>query len=237
MAKQERHLTTELLSAYLDRQLSSEELSLCDSHLKTCKQCQYTLAELRQTVNLLRAMPQPALPRSFVLPLDITATEISQRRSEPANVLRLPSTPTRLSRRPTYLYNTLRAVSSIAAVLAITFLFSGLFTGLPHFGGTSTAGTSTGASVSKAPASSTNTAGQNTPSVVSHIATPAASPAVVEGQHYNGKTTVPSDIGKPLLPLPDISTQLGRFQLGILFLAVSIMAYLLLRWQRRRLQL
>ena len=80
MAKQDRHPTIEQLSAYLDGQLSSGELSECDTHVETCQQCQQMLAELRETVALLHALPQPTLPRSFTLP-PISLSPVSHLRS------------------------------------------------------------------------------------------------------------------------------------------------------------
>src|SRR5436309_2497563 len=68
----DRHLTTTQLSALIDKQLSAQELALCKAHLQSCQQCQSALAGLQQTVALLQAMPEPALPRSFALPAGVT---------------------------------------------------------------------------------------------------------------------------------------------------------------------
>src|SRR5438270_13480242 len=62
------HLTTEQLSAFLDKQLTLQEQAFFDAHLQVCSQCQQALAELRRTVVLLRAMPRIDVPRSFTLP-------------------------------------------------------------------------------------------------------------------------------------------------------------------------
>src|SRR6266568_3115535 len=77
VADQVQHLTTEELSAFLDEQLSSQERTTIEAHLQTCERCQHELASLRQTVALLRALPQPALPRSFVLPAAKVPVSIS----------------------------------------------------------------------------------------------------------------------------------------------------------------
>ncbi len=58
----------ELLSAYLDGELSETERATLEEHLATCPECQRTLAELQQIRTLLRALPEPALERSFLLP-------------------------------------------------------------------------------------------------------------------------------------------------------------------------
>ncbi|HYX51442.1 MAG TPA: hypothetical protein VE843_16970, partial [Ktedonobacteraceae bacterium] len=133
MAKQDRHPTIEQLSAYLDGQLSSQELSTWDTHLNMCQECQQTLAELRATVTLLHALPQPGLPRSFMLPADSVLT-----RSAPVQ----PPIPIPLHAAPRrrawsfYMQGMVRTVSTIAAILGIVFLLSGLIGIAPSRGGT-----------------------------------------------------------------------------------------------------
>ncbi len=53
----------ERLSAYLDDQLSDAENAELTAHLATCERCGAELAELRGTIRLLQALPQPARPR------------------------------------------------------------------------------------------------------------------------------------------------------------------------------
>ena len=196
MAQENHHLTTEQLSAHLDGQLSGKEQSQLDAHLKTCEQCQQELTDLRRTVALLHAMPRPALPRSFVLPLDIQPSADSQREDkdeleEPdrapialatARARRSEASESSSSRRrwPIYVRTALRTVSSIAAVIGFVFFLSGVFTTFPYGGGgsTTTSGVSqampqarsnatTGA---KARESSANTQG-------SQVVTPQLSPS------------------------------------------------------------
>ena len=59
---------TEALSAYLDGALDGAEREALERHLATCETCRTELAGLRRVGALLRAMPEPALPRSFTLP-------------------------------------------------------------------------------------------------------------------------------------------------------------------------
>ncbi|GAC1406376.1 MAG: hypothetical protein NVSMB49_25980 [Ktedonobacteraceae bacterium] len=143
MAKQDRHLTTARLSAFIDGQLSPEEQAQSEAHLSNCEVCQQQLAELRQTVTLLHALPQPPLPRSFTLPIaESAAIRGVARSARPLN----PITP--LSRHyglPSYVTGAVRVVSTLAAVLGIVFLLSGLFGTVIHGGGTS-ASTSSGGS-------------------------------------------------------------------------------------------
>ena len=89
---QQGHLTTEQLSASLDKQLTPQEQAFFDAHLHTCVRCQHALTELRRTVALLHAMPQPVLPRSFTLPTTIAPIQIQTVRpqAQPAQQRRPP---------------------------------------------------------------------------------------------------------------------------------------------------
>ena len=57
----------ELLSAYIDGELSPQEKALVEGHLRECADCRQELETLRRTVAILRDAPRPALPRSFVI--------------------------------------------------------------------------------------------------------------------------------------------------------------------------
>ncbi|HEX9117962.1 MAG TPA: zf-HC2 domain-containing protein [Anaerolineae bacterium] len=61
------HVDAELLSAYLDNQITPVEKSRIEGHLGTCPACRAELASLRQTVALLQALPRVALPHAFTL--------------------------------------------------------------------------------------------------------------------------------------------------------------------------
>lgn len=81
-------ITDELLSAYLDEAVTDEEKRLIERALIAEPSVAWRLESLRQTVQLLRAMPQISLPRSFTLnELPVAAS--------PAIVA-----PTSLNRRP-----------------------------------------------------------------------------------------------------------------------------------------
>jgi anti-sigma factor RsiW len=58
----------EQLSAYLDNEVDERERAALEQHLPTCEECRRALEELGQSHTLLRALPTPALPRSFRLP-------------------------------------------------------------------------------------------------------------------------------------------------------------------------
>jgi anti-sigma factor RsiW len=61
----------ETISAYVDDALPPDERARFERHLATCDACQRELAEMRDIRTLLRALPQPVLPRSFALPADV----------------------------------------------------------------------------------------------------------------------------------------------------------------------
>ncbi len=88
----------ELLSAYIDGEVSASETSRVEEHLAGCQECRDELASLRSTVDLLRRLPELAVPRSFAL------SEAPQRRPTPTIVW------------------TARLATSAAAVLLVALL-------------------------------------------------------------------------------------------------------------------
>ena len=65
-----RHITDELLSAYIDGEITEQERTLIERALAQDEQIAWRLNSLRQTVTLLRDLPEMALPRTFTLMLD-----------------------------------------------------------------------------------------------------------------------------------------------------------------------
>ena len=96
------------LSAFLDGELVPAERERVEAHLATCERCREELAELSQTVGLLRRLPAVAAPRSFAI--------------DPASVA--PPPPIRLY-SPRY-YALRQATGALAAlfvcVLALTLV-------------------------------------------------------------------------------------------------------------------
>ena len=84
----------EQLSALLDNELDEQERAELETHLPTCVECRAELESLRRTKALVRALPQPALPRSFALPLE--AASLPEQRLETA-----AARPTPRSAQPT----------------------------------------------------------------------------------------------------------------------------------------
>ncbi|QBD81517.1 hypothetical protein EPA93_38330 [Ktedonosporobacter rubrisoli] len=246
MAQFDRHMTNEQLSAFLDGQLASEEQAQWDSHLKTCEQCQQELANLRQVVALLHALPQPQLPRSFVLPADSSVSIATEHQVKE----KVPSQPARRQGWPTSVRYTIRTLSTLAAVIGIFFLLSSMITfPLPQTAGTvaSSVPTNSGGSADShvatsgtVEASATYAASAaNTMSANDHPertqATPEASPAAqakkepASPPHAFG----PQLTGLPVHPVFDLSTQAGRIRLGLLLLAVGILGFVLLTLHAR----
>ncbi|MCC6454891.1 MAG: hypothetical protein IT328_08125 [Caldilineaceae bacterium] len=68
-----RRITDELLSAYIDGEVSEQERTLVEAAIAADEEIAWRLNSLRQTVTLLRELPELALPRSFTLTLDQAA--------------------------------------------------------------------------------------------------------------------------------------------------------------------
>lgn len=76
----ERNLNdTELLSAYIDGQLTAEERSALESRLQNDAELRQQLALLRATVDLIRELPQLTAPRDFTLTPQMVRTTGSRR--------------------------------------------------------------------------------------------------------------------------------------------------------------
>ena len=251
----DRHLTTTQLSAFIDKQLSEQELAACHSHLETCQQCQSALASLKQTVAFLQALPQPALPRSFTLPEGITYL---QERPEPHSQREQQARanpPVRRRSGAYYIQRSLRVASTIAAVIGLAFLLSGIIPLLPHGGGASTSsGVNTASSQQRpslAPASNTSTSGAatattqkampanqhgtpvrtSTPSATPGNTNAALPPTRVKGSS-NQNTSTNSSNQQPLT-LPDLGTPLERQEAGFILLVLGIVGVLLTRRRQR----
>src|SRR5262245_17931765 len=65
-----RRITDELLSAYIDGEVTEQERALVEAAIAADEEVAWRLDSLRQTVSLLHDLPELALPRSFTLTLD-----------------------------------------------------------------------------------------------------------------------------------------------------------------------
>lgn len=235
MAQQDEHLTTEQLSAFLDKQLSPPEQAVFDAHLASCQQCQSRLADLRLTVALVRALPQEEVPRSFVLPSRLAPVA---ERPTPRAATVIP-VPQQRGARVSVLQRTVRAVSTLAAVLALIFILSGIVPSI-HLGG---GGASTASEA--VPSSGTNAASHsaNTPSTTfgssqaadgtkkTPLPTPKPTPAATAHSKISSGT-LPTVQPPTLPPFLDLSQPEGRLALGALLLVLGIIGLVVTRRRR-----
>lgn len=237
-----RHLTTEQLSAFLDKQLSLQEQAEYNAHLQTCQRCQKTLADLKQTVALLHALPQPALPRSFVLPVSQTAPTPMAHAQEPRRHHVHPITTTtrrtRIHRGGSFARQSVRVLSTLAAVIGIVFLLSGFLVSIQHGGNTtastgSSGGTTNGSATSKpqihgigTPQTQASPAIVHTPSITAtkreQTATSTATPQNRNQTHQNSARSPAIDLNSP-------QVHLG---LGAVLLLIGILGVVLTRKRR-----
>jgi hypothetical protein len=87
-------VTDEMLSAYLDQEISPEERALVEAAIAAEPDIAWRLESLRQTVQLLRALPAVVLPKSFVL----TKAQLATNHEQASAPLR--QTATRVRRQP-----------------------------------------------------------------------------------------------------------------------------------------
>ena len=64
---QSAHVSVDLLSGYLDNQVTPEERARIEQHVRGCATCQAELQSLHQTVAMLHALPRVPVPRAFTL--------------------------------------------------------------------------------------------------------------------------------------------------------------------------
>jgi len=229
----DEHLTTEQLSAFLDKQLSTQEQAIVDAHLRDCQPCQQSLAGLRQTVALLHALPQVEVPRSFTLPARIAA--VQEQQPIPVNPVVVPISQRNRARRRG-MQGAIRVVSALAAVLGLIFILSSFVTISPH-GGASTASTSAGTSSpqsTRATAPNVSTPGKRP--TTGGITQPGASPSVrqsptprptgVVRQGTQTNTGPPTQTGSAV---PDLNGPTGHLALGAVLFILGIFGFVFAR--------
>jgi hypothetical protein len=104
---QHHHVAEDLLSAYLDNQVTAAERDRIEGHLHSCAVCQRELDTLRQTVTLLRAMPRVQVPHAFTL-------------SEAQVGIRRPAA------RPAWYGGALRGFAAVTAMLLVALVAANL---------------------------------------------------------------------------------------------------------------
>jgi predicted anti-sigma-YlaC factor YlaD len=234
VAQDKRHLTTEQLSALLDKEASAEEQAQWEAHLSTCPQCQRALTVLQHTVAMLHALPQPTLPRSFVLSIETTEPS-----AKPVAVAPIPIRPTRRRLNP-YVRGVLRTVSALAAMIGVVFFLSGVLPALVHGGISDSSSATTGSSVN---GSTHVSSGTKAPTVEgAHTFSPQATatamaqiepqPSSTTGQQpYN--TSQPSPSPGATFLIFNLSTPAGRVGLGMILVLLGGMGFVLFKRGRR----
>ena len=115
LVKSEHKRVEEMLSAYLDAELSPKEQARVEKHLARCADCAHNLQTMRQTVALLGQLPPVAVPRSFA----VRPIQVAQR-------------PSFFQTRRAYVY--LRAATAVATILfAVVLAGDAFFTGLTPY--------------------------------------------------------------------------------------------------------
>ena len=235
---QNEHLTTEQISASVDKQLSPQEQAVFDAHISSCQQCQNKLSDLRLTTTLLYSLPVEEVPRSFVLPDNVSILPDRTIRQD-ALVTALPQ---RQRSQRSLLRRSVRIVSTLAAVLALCFIISGMLPLIYSGAGNSASSTSSGTTM--APVNhGAATPGVNQPSNAFPAEGSATTNSPTETAHSlspNGTATVPSSADHStnqgqspgIPPIIDFSQPLVRLGAGVLVLAVSIIVLIVTRRRR-----
>ncbi len=235
---QNEHLTTEQLSASLDKQLSPQEQAVFDAHITSCQQCQHKLADLRLTATLLHALPQEEVPRSFVLPSSVS---FAPERTASQNATITPLS-TKQRRQNTSLRRSIRVISTLAAVLALCFIISGLLPFI-YSGGGNSASTSAGSTTFGPVHSSATASGAEQPkSVLQKNQATANSQATATAQARTPTSTATPasnndhaahpNTGTLTQPVIDLSQPGVRLGIGVAVLALSIIVLILTRRRR-----
>jgi predicted anti-sigma-YlaC factor YlaD len=247
VSQEHQHLTTEQLSVFIDKQLSAEEQGQVDEHLKQCEQCQLWLKELRQTVRLVHALPQPQLPRSFALSADVLVTPF------PSQTEHASPIATTHRARPSRVRTTVKAISTLAAVVGIVFLLSG-FLSFSHMAASSATATSSSGSGSSASSASSTSAGVSnqaqqarqavTPHVMSTAMSTSISQATASFAPQATTSAVPEKRPEPAQNAPsstapsvslfDLSQSSGRIATGIILLILALVGFISLCLQYSR---
>ena len=245
-----RHLTTEQLSALLDEQLSEQEQAECNAHLQTCQQCQRLLADLRQTVALLHALPQPALPRSFVLPaseaVPIPLAHMQEQHGRHVRPIATTTGRTRPPRAGYFARQSVRVLSTIAAVIGIVFILSSFLVAVQHGGSTasttSSRGTANGPATSEPRISNHSSPGtscdQSSPGPAPCVAQtpstarPVQKPTPTGAGNGTPQVTSPANQHQADSPPIDLNSPQVHLGLGAILLLIGVLGVVLTRKRR-----
>ncbi len=246
----------EQLSALLDNELPAAERAELEAHLQSCAACRAELESLRRASALLRALPQPALPRSFLLPTEPAAQPAAGEQAErprpaqeqpatpaPAHPAPIPLGPAR-SARLRRSAQVVRWLSTVAAVLGL-LLLCGSVLSMVHLprGGTSTA-SAPNSYYQNTPTQSGGTALGTTPPTESTAKSTStqdrATPIAKTPNPGATATSGPFDGGTPIATRTNQGTGSGSGfplstpELGLLLLGVGVVGLIVAAILRRR---
>lgn len=224
----DRHLTTEELSALLDEQLSDQERTAFAAHLATCEQCRGMLNDMRQMAALLHALPTPELPRSFALPLNTKFTPADEPVSADAPIQLAARRNQKRSRLPLVL----RTFSAIAAIVGLTFLLSGVFQSIHVGGGTATSGSAP--STANGPQAANEHASAVPKGVKPRTSTETVTPQITKAPTVQATPIPYSQPQTSPPPALDPTSPSGQLSIGAIFLVLAIAGLLALVIQSRR---
>jgi negative regulator of sigma E activity len=224
----------EQLSALLDNQLDGQERAALETHMRDCAECQAELASLQQTRALLRALPQPALPRNFTLSLDAAVEEppeaepVHQPAPQPAQ---RPASLTRAReqrwKRPVQV---MQWLSTVAAVLGLVLLCSSAFSSV-HL--------ASGGATTNSAAAPQSTSYRTPPIVRTGNTLPGdGSPVATQSTPATTPTSIPLNTppggSSGGTPNPNNQWFISATGLGVLLLILSVCGFVIARILRRQ---
>jgi anti-sigma factor RsiW len=233
---QDEHLTTEQISASFDKQLSPQEQAVFDAHISSCQQCQNKLSDLQLTATLLHTLPVEEVPRSFVLPHNVSILP-NRTMQQGAPVTVLPHTQ---RQQRSVLRRSVRIISTLAAVLALCFIISGMLPLLYSGAGNSASSTSSGSTMAPVDHGATTPGVQQSSNVAQGSTAPVSPTKTDHSLSPNITATVPSKSVHPtdqvlspaVQPFIDFSQPSVRIGVGVIVLALSLIVLIITRRRR-----
>ena len=233
---QNEHLTTGQISASFDKQLSPQEQAVFDAHISSCQQCQNTLSDLRLTTTLLHSLPVEEVPRSFILPDNVSILpDRTMRQDTPVTAL-----PHMQRQQRSVLHRSVRIISTLAAVLALCFIISGMLPLLYSGASYSTSNTSSGSVMAPLEHGAATSGVQQSSNAAKGTAATASSTKTAHSLSPNITATVPSHAAHPtdqvlspaVPPFIDFSQPSVRLGVGVIVLALSLIVLIVTRRRR-----
>jgi anti-sigma factor RsiW len=201
-----RPVDLELLSAYLDGELTEDERALVEAQLAVSEAWREELETLRWTVSLLHAMPEAPLPRSFEIPNSALEPAVASRPTTPTPPSGAKSVARPATLRPWYqntrwVYMALRSATAISVALLLAVAGLDVWTNSPTLRANSSAQAPVAAERSSAPAAAPQApvaaqapapaAPTTMPPSALSAAAPTTAPAAADAKRAEAPTTAP----------------------------------------------